>query len=167
MLLNRRTFLFSAPAAVTVRPVLQATPGSTDMSSGGIGLTLAEVQALYDELPAGEGYRSFAKPDTETTLFIDFSEDDIARTIWVFGQLDSDSLASLVAQLCPGDAVIEHRFGMSHYAGSMADLYVEILHSESINEITGGRTKLMAKYTLLPGNPEIARDLIVSLELDD
>ena len=164
MLLNRRSFLISAPLLATARPALQATP-EAGMASGGIGLSLAEVQALYEELPVGQEYGSFAEPETGTTLFIDFGDDDIARTIWVFGQLETDTLALLIAQLSPTDASIEHRFGMAAYAGSLATLNVEILRSEAIEGIAGRRAKLMAKYTLLPGEPEIARDLLISMEL--
>jgi hypothetical protein len=167
MLLNRRTFLVSASAIAAVRPSYTGASQATDFASGGIGLSLAEIQELYEELPVGQDYGSFVESETDTTLFIDFGEDDFARTIWVFGQLERDSLNSLVAQLCPNDAEIEHRFGMSAYAGAMAELNVDILRSESIEEIAGRRTKLMAKYTLLPGSPELARDLIISMQLAD
>ena len=167
MLLNRRTFLIAAPALATVRPALQATPQSTDISSGGIGLSLAEIQALYKEMPVGQEYGSYAEAETGTTLFIDFGDDDIARTIWVFGQLERDALTSLITKLSPSDAEIEHRFGMAAYAGSMATLNIEILRSDFIEGIAGNRAKLMAKYTLLPGEPEIARDLLISMELPD
>ncbi len=166
MLLNRRTFLVSASAVAAVRPTLMAASQS-NVSSGGIGLSLAEVQELYEELPQGQEYGSFAEPETGTTLFIDFGENDMASTIWVFGQLETDSLALLIAQLSPSDAVIEHRFGMAAYAGSMATLNVEILRSDYIDEIAGRRSKLMAKYTLLPGTPELARDLLISMEMAD
>lgn len=165
MLLNRRTFLVSTSAVAAVRPALLGAAQTSDVTSGGIGLSLAEVQDLYEEIPVGQDYDSFAESETGTTLFIDFGDDDSAKTIWVFGQLERDALTSLVTQLSPSDAEIEHRFGMAAYAGSMAELNVEIMRSEFVEDLAGRRAKLMAKYTLLPGAPELARDLLISMEL--
>ena len=165
MNLNRRTFLASAAAAMVARPLLSAA--QSGVTSGGIGLTLADVQSIYEELPPGQSFRNFAEPQTGTTLYIDFGETDLAENIWVSGELDEDSATDLIAWLCPDDVTLERRFEILASAGSLAFRVSMVFDSPFLAEFNPDRSRILASYVVAPpaGTPSgSVTELTLSVE---
>jgi hypothetical protein len=148
MNMNRRTFLASAAAAVAVRPLLSTA--QSGVTSGGIGLTLADVQSMYEELPPGQSFRNFAEPQTGTTLYIDFGETDLAQSIWVSGDLDEAAAKDLIAWLCPDDIVTEHAFELLASAGSLAFRESLVLESPFMAGFDPDRSRILVTYVVQP-----------------
>lgn len=148
MNLNRRTFIASAAAAVAARPVLSAA--QTGVTSGGIGLTLADVQSIYEELSPGQSFRNFAEPQSGTTLYIDFGDNDLAQSIWVSGELDEETATDLITLLCPDDIVTEHAFELLASAGSIAFRESLVLESPFLAGIDPDRSRILVTWVVAP-----------------
>lgn len=149
MILNRRRFLVSAVSAVSVPSLLSAKTQS-QVTSGAIGLTLADVQSIYEELPAGQSFHNFDEPRSGTVLYIDFGQDDFARNIWVSGDLEEDSATDLIAWLCPDDIETTQRFEVLTGAGSIASQKTLIMSSAYLAEFDAARSNILATYVMEP-----------------
>jgi hypothetical protein len=148
MNMNRRIFLASAAAAVAARPLLSAA--QSGVTSGGIGLTLADVQSMYEELPPGQSFRSFTEPQTGTTLFIDFGDTDLAQSIWVSGELDEATATDLIPWLCPDDIVTERRFEILESVGSIVFRETLVLESPFLAGFDPERSRILVTYVVEP-----------------
>ncbi len=120
------------------------------VTSGGIGLTLADVQSLYEELPPGQSFRNFAEPQTGSTLYIDFGDNDLAQSIWVSGDLDEEAATNLIAWLCPDDILTEHAFELLSSAGSIAFRESLVLESPFLAGIDPDRSRILVTYVVAP-----------------
>lgn len=149
MMLNRRVFLASASAMAATRPrlSLSAQPAVT---SGGIGLTLADVRSMYEELPQGQGFLNFAEPQSGTALYIDFGADDFAQNIWVSGDLDEDGALALITWLCPDDIEPTHVYEILTGAGSIAFEKLMAFDSPFLAGLSPARQNILAKYIVEP-----------------
>lgn len=163
MVLNRRRLLVSMSVATLTSPHAKAVSQS-DVTSGGIGLTLADIQAMYPELPPGQSFASFTDEVTGATMYIDFGQDDIAQNFWISGEMDVAAAEELIVWLCPDDALTVHMFEQLSAAGSVALRTTQIFASDFLNQLTDGRTAILASYTVEPGQPEVVREIHLSLE---
>lgn len=165
MNMNRRTLLASAAAAVAARPFISLT--QSGVTSGGIGLTLADVQSIYEELPPGQSFRNFAEPQTGTTLYIDFGDTDLAQSIWVSGDLDEAAATDLITWLCPDDATLEHTFDLLSSAGSIAFRETLVLESPFLAGFDPERSRILVTYVVEPavgGTSGVVKELTLSVE---
>ena len=150
MMLNRRALLFSTPALVGVRPMMSIAAQAT-VTSGGIGLTLADVRSMYEELPEGQSFRNFAEPQSRTTLYIDFGDDDFARNIWVSGELDEEGALALITWLCPDDIEPTHVYQILTGAGSIAFENLMTFDSAFLAGFDSAWKNFLAKLFVVPG----------------
>lgn len=163
MILNRRRLFVSMSVAALTSPHANALAQS-DVTSGGIGLTLADIQSMYPELPPGQSFASFTDEVTGATMYIDFGQDDIARNFWISGEMDVAATEELIAWLCPDDALATHIFEQLSTAGSVAMRTTQVYTSDFLGQLTDGRTAILASYIAEPGQPEVVRDLHLTVE---
>lgn len=161
--MNRRIFLISTAAAFTARPSLSA---QSNVTSGGLGLTLADVQSMYEEGPPGQGFRNFIEPQSGATLYIDFGDDDLAQNIWVSGELDTVKATELIHWLCPDDIVQESWYEILTGAGSIAFRQSLVFTSPFLAGLNADRTQVLATWEELPSGQEagVVENLMLTIE---
>lgn len=147
---NRRRFIAFSALAVAGGKISPALARQGEVTSEGIGLTLADVQSIYEELPAGQSFQPFADPDFGATLYMDFGEDDLVQTIWVEGELTEDDARQLITSLCPDDIAATSEFVHQDAAGSIALHRSQLLLSEWLGRVSGGRSTILASFNLVP-----------------
>lgn len=162
MPLNRRTFIVSATALAAVRPMVSLSAQSA-VTSGGIGLTLADVRSMYEELPPGQTFLNFAEPTSGTVLYIDFGDNDFAQSIWVSGELDEATATTLITWLCPDDIEAKNQYEMLAGAGSIAFENLMTFDSPFLAGFDPARRSIMAKYVLEPTELGV-KSLILTVE---
>lgn len=164
MLINRRSFVISASAIAAARPLVShAAQGA--VTSGGIGLTLADVRSLYEELPPGQSFLNFAEPNSGTILYIDFGDNDFAQNIWVSGELDEPAATALIAWLCTDDIEPTHTYEILTGAGSIAFDKLISFDSPFLAGFDPARRTILAKYVLEPGELGV-KSLMLTVEKD-
>lgn len=149
MILNRRQFLISTSALASL-PRLHAAYAQSEVTSGGLGLTAADIESMYEELPVGQSYRNFADPVTNASMYIDFGNDDFAQSIWIDGELDEAEALDLITWLCPDDIQAMQSYELLDTAGSIAQRKAQLMHSEFLGETSDGRAGVLASYVLAP-----------------
>ena len=162
MLLTRRALFISASAGALARPRLSGAAQNA-VTSGGIGLTLADVRSMYEELPEGQAFLNFAEPQSGTALYIDFGQDDFARNIWVSGELDEAGALDLITWLCPDDVVPTNVYEILTGAGSIALDKMVAFSSEFLAGFDPNRQSILAKYVLEPGELGV-KSLMLTVE---
>ncbi len=161
-MLSRRTFLVTASALAGIRPFVSHATQET-VTSGGIGLTLADVRSMYEELPQGQGFRSFAETQSSTALYIDFGDDDFARNIWVSGDLDEAGAFNLITWLCPDDIEPTHLYEVLTSSGSMAYERIVTFDSQFLAGFDPARQSILAKYVRETGDFPV-KSLLLTVE---
>lgn len=167
MNMNRRLFLTSSLliAGTRITPSF-AAHAAQDVTSGGLGLTLADIQSLYEEGPVGQSFRTFIEPDSGASLYIDFGMDDLAQTIYVSGAIDESQVDALVAWLVLDDVQDHRAYATLTSAGSIAESRALTMVSPSLAEYTNNRTGILATWQLEPdgaGGTTVA-NLIITLQ---
>lgn len=163
MILNRRR-LALAMSVAALGSLHAETLAQSEVTSGGIGLTLADIQSMYPELPVGQSFPSFTDEITGATMHIDFGHDNIAQGFWISGEMDVAAAEELIAWLCPDDALTTHLFTQLSAAGSVALRSTQIFSSDFLSQLTEGRASILASYIEEPGQPEIVREIHLTVE---
>ena len=147
---NRRRFITLASLAVAGSKITPAFARQGEVTTGGIGLTLADVRSIYEELPAGQSFQPFAEPNFGAALYMDFGEDDLVQTIWVDGELTEEDARQLIISLCPDDIASTAEFAHQDAAGSIALHTSQLLMSQWLGSVSGGRSSILASFNLVP-----------------
>lgn len=164
---NRRRFIALSMLAAASSTTPAALARQREVTSGGIGLTLADVRSIYEELPPGQSFRPFADPEFGTSLYMDFGEDDLVQTIWVGGNLTEESARQLITSLCPDDFESAAEFVHQNAAGSIATHHSQLHISDWLGSVSGGRSMILASYNVLPSGgsePPTVERLILSVQ---
>lgn len=168
MNMTRRLFVTSSVMATGLRivPAFASQASDDAVTSGGIGLTLADIQGMYEELPVGQSFRNFREPDTGTALYIDFGAGDLAQTIYVSGDLVEDDVADLISWLVLDDVQDQRAFTTLTSAGSIAEFHAITMTSPSLAEYTNDRTSILATWRIEPADSSdrTATGLIITLQ---
>ncbi len=164
---NRRRFIALSALAVSGSKISPALARQGEVTSGGIGLTLADIRSIYEELPAGQSFQPFADPDFGAALYMDFGEDDLVQTIWVDGELIEEDARQLITSLCPDDIVPTAEFVHQDAAGSIALHISQLLVSDWLGSVSGGRSSILASFNLVPSGgsaPPTVERFILSVQ---
>lgn len=152
MNMNRRLFLTATvlTAGTRITPSFAAHAAQEEVTSGGLGLSLADIRSLYEEGEIGQSFLSFTEPQSGTTLYIDFGMDDLAQTIYVSGDIDESEVDALVAWLVLDDVQDHRAYWTLTGAGSIAEFRALTMVSPSLAEYTNDRTGILATWQLEP-----------------
>lgn len=165
MTINRRHLVASAPAIFTAGTPLLAAASQESVTSGGIGLGTEDVLSIYEELPPGQGFLNVTEPQTGTTLYFSFGEDDLAHSIWVSGELDEETAEFLITWLCPDDIEFQNQFEILTSAGSIATRKSFVIHSPWLAGFDAARSLILASYVVFPGGGAAGGDMVEELML--
>lgn len=167
MNMSRRMFLTATVLAAGTRITPSFARNAQDeVTSGGLGLSLADIQSMYEEGPVGQSFRSFLEPQSGTTLYIDFGADDLAQTIYVSGDIDESEVDALVGWLVLDDVQDHRAYIALTSAGSIAEFRALTMVSPTLAEYTNNRTGILATWQFEPdgaGGSNVA-NLMITLQ---
>lgn len=166
---SRRVLLTSTMLSVGIHltPAFAAQSNGDAVTSGGIGLRLADIQSMYEEGPVGQSFRTFMEPQSNTTLYIDFGTDDLAQTIYVSGDIDTSQAEALVRWLVLDDAEDFHAFSALASAGSIAQFNALTMVSPSLAEYTNNRVNILATWQVDPDGSAVTNLMIMLQQEND
>lgn len=157
--LSRRTIIAGAAASALIPGVPAAVHASSvrqDVQSGGIGLTMDDIEAIYGPGEPGQSYMVFRDPMYGVDLHIGH-EDQIVDYVWLVlgdersfeGTLLEDAWY-LVSSLLPTDARLRETYAMPETPGSMGFTEMIRLTSRWLDDVLDDRSSILASVTSYP-----------------
>lgn len=156
--LSRRTLLQGTTAAAASLALPGAAHAATrqDVQSGGLGLTRAEIEAIYGQGQPGQSYMVYTDPMFGAELHIGY-EEDVADYMWLSLGNEQDWTGTLledawylVATLLPADARLRESYVMQETPGSMGQTEIVRFTSRLLDDVLGDRSSILASITSYP-----------------
>lgn len=157
--LSRRTIIAGTAASVAtlgMPAVSRASAARQGVQSGGLGLTMDDIEAIYGPGEPGQSYMIFTDPMYGVDLHIGH-EDGVVDYVWlVLGDERSfegtllDDAWYLVTSLLPTDARLRETYAMPETPGSMGFTEVARLTSRWLDEVLDDRASILASVTSYP-----------------
>lgn len=156
--LSRRTMIASGTVAASglVLPGAMRAMVRQEVQSGGIGLTMAEIEGLYGPGQPGQSYMVYTDPMYGVELHIGH-ENQVADYVWLvlgdeqsFEGVSLDDAWHLIITLLPGDARLRENYAMQETPGSLGLTEITRLTSRWLDEVLDDRASILASVTSYP-----------------
>lgn len=156
--LSRRSMIAggTATAVGVVLPGAARATARQDVQSGGIGLTMDEIEAVYGAGQPGQSYMVYTDPMFGVDLHIGH-ENQVADYVWLvlgdeqsFEGVSLDDAWHLITTLLPSDARLRENYAMQETPGSMGLTEITRLTSRWLDEVLDGRASILASVTSYP-----------------
>lgn len=157
--LSRRTMITgatTAAAALHLSGAPRISAARQDVQSGGLGLTMDEIEAIYGPGQPGQSFMVYTDPMYGVEMHIGH-ENRIADYVWLelgnerewTGTLLDDAW-HLISSLLPADARLRENYAMQETPGSMGLTEITRLTSRWLDEVLEGRSAILASVTSYP-----------------
>lgn len=156
--LSRRTMVTAgtATAASLALPGALRASARQDVQSGGLGLTMDEIEAIYGPGQPGQSYMVYTDPMFGVDLHIGH-ENQVADYVWLvlgdeqtFEGVSLDDAWHLITSLLPTDARLRENYAMQETPGSMGLTEITRLTSRWLDEVLDDRSAILASVTSYP-----------------
>lgn len=143
---------------VAQAPMASLAAQSTDVSSGGIGLSRPAWEGVYGTGTAGQSFQVYGDPYTGADMHVGFdtthSADGVLDYLYVSiataptddGIPVTDAL-DLIQAMLPGDASLETTFVRNETPGSLMGVTTQVWSSAGLGNITANRSAILVQYT--------------------
>lgn len=163
---TRRALLSFAPALAVI-PTRWAT-AQQDVTSGGIGLTMANLDSIFEFVEHGQSGPVYRDLATGAEFQVGFNgaplPENFATDFWIYDGLDPQAASDLLTWLIPDDVIYEHTFAFRQGAGTMESSTTHVLTSGFLAATTG-LGGILASYTLTPSQgSETVRAFVITIE---
>jgi hypothetical protein len=126
--------------------------------SAGLGLTRAEVEALYGAGVAGQSFMIYTDPVYGVEMHIGYDE-DVVDYLWLalgdeqtFMGTPLDDARDLVSKLLPNDARLREEYLSQDTPGSIAQIETARYTSRWLDEMLDGRSSILVSIMSVPGS---------------
>lgn len=157
--LSRRTMIAggtTAAAAIVLPGAMHAAAARQDVESGGLGLTMDNIEAIYGPGQPGQSFMVYTHPTYGVDLHIGH-QNSVVDYLWlVLGNEQEwtgtplDDAWALVTSLLPSDARLRETYAMQETPGSMGGTEIARLTSRWLDEVLDGRASILASVTSYP-----------------
>jgi hypothetical protein len=146
----------STAAAAFMLPSALRASRRQDAPSGGLGLTMTDIEAMYGPGQPGQSFMVYTDPMYGVDLHIGH-ENEIVDYVWLSlgneqewtGTLLDDAW-DLINSLLPEDARLRENYAMQETPGSLGSVEIVRLTSRWLDEVLDGRAAILVSVTSYP-----------------
>lgn len=155
--LSRRTVMQAATLVALAQPLGRSSAATRqDVLSGGLGLTRAEIEAIYGQGQPGQSFMVYTDPTYGVDLHIGY-EGDLVDYVWLsLGNEQAwtgtvlDDAWTLAQSLLPTDARLRESYAMQETPGSIGQTETMRFTSRWLDEAMDGRSSILVTITSYP-----------------